>query len=145
VLLDTDAEGNTAREKIKTQYLDKLAEDQNNRFRIFMLGKAAGIKKTDAGIEDIFPDEFYLECVNAAFRVAINIADLPQDGSDMITKRVEHVLKTRYDHKALDKDRVFAQMLRRFDQWDKVDDLPGDAAARAAELFATINRTFAGG
>jgi hypothetical protein len=39
---------------------------------------------------------------------------------------------------------VFAQMLRRFDQWDKVDDLPG-AAARAAELFATINRTFAGG
>jgi hypothetical protein len=63
----------------------------------------------------------------------------------MITKRVEHVLKTRHNHKALDKDRVFAQMLRKFDQWDKVDDLPGDTAARARELFAPINRTFAGG
>jgi predicted ATP-dependent endonuclease of OLD family len=94
VLLDTDAEGSNAKEKIKTQYLDKLAEDQRNRFRVLMLGKAAGIKKTDAAIEDISPDEFYLECVNAAFGVAIKIDNLPQDGSDMITKRVEHVLKT---------------------------------------------------
>ncbi|MHC6156681.1 ATP-dependent nuclease [Bradyrhizobium elkanii] len=145
VLLDTDPEGNTARDKIKTQYLNKLAEEQRNRFRVFMLGKAAGIKKTDAGIEDIFPDEFYLECTNAAFGVAIKLSDLPLDGSDMITKRVEHVLKTRHHHKALDKERVFAQMLRKFDQWKRVDDLPGDTAARAAELFATINRTFAGG
>jgi hypothetical protein len=145
VLLDTDEEGNKAKEKIKTQYLDKMAEDQQNRFRVFMLGKAAGIKKTNAGIEDIFPDEFYLECANAAFGVAINIEDLPKDGSDMITKRVEQVLKTRHDHEALDKDRVFAQMLRRFDQWGKVDDLPGDTAAHATELFAAINRTFAGG
>jgi AAA ATPase domain len=145
VLLDTDLEGNAAREKIKTQYLDKLAEDQQNRFRVFMLAKAAGIKKTDAGIEDIFPDEFYVECANAAFGVAITLDDLPKDGSDMITKRVEHVLKSRYDHKALDKDRVFAQMLRRFDQWNTMGDLPGDTAARAALLFGTINRTFAGG
>jgi predicted ATP-dependent endonuclease of OLD family len=145
VLLDSDPEGNIAREKIKTQYLDKLAEDQQTRFRVFMLAKAAGIKKTDAAIEDIFPDEFYVECTNAAFGVAISINDLPQDGSDMITKRVEQILRTRYDHKALDKERVFAQMLRRFDQWNKVDDLPGYTAARAGELFATINRTFSGG
>jgi hypothetical protein len=63
----------------------------------------------------------------------------------MITKRIEHVLKTRYDNRALDKDRVFAQMLRRFDQWTKTEDLPDDTAERAAKLFATINRTFAGG
>ncbi|MGY4433982.1 putative ATP-dependent endonuclease of OLD family [Bradyrhizobium sp. F1.13.1] len=143
VLLDTDAEGNLAKEKIRTQYLDKLAADQRNRFRILMLGKVAGIKKTDAGIEDIFPDSFYTECANAAFGVAIAIEDLPKDGSDMITKRVEHVLKARYSHRALDKDRVFAQMLRRFDAWDKIEDLPGDTAVQAEELFAAINRTFA--
>jgi len=143
VLLDTDQEGKTAGDKIKTQYLDKLAEDKQKRFRVFMLGRAAGIKKTDAAIEDIFPDEFYLECVNTAFGVAIKTDDLPKDGSDMITKRVEQVLVSRHGHKALDKDRVFGQMLRRFDQWDKVEDLPGDTAARAEELFATINRTFA--
>ena len=55
VLLDTDAEGKAACDKIKTQYLDKLAENQQNRFRILMLGKAAGIEKTDAAIEDISP------------------------------------------------------------------------------------------
>ncbi len=144
VLLDTDPEGNAAKEKIKTQYLDKLAQDQQNRFRVLMLGSAAGIKKTDAGIEDIFPDAFYLECVNAAYGIAIKIGDLPQDGSDMITKRVEQVLTSRHAYKALDKDRVFAQMLLRFDQWEKVEDLPVDTAERAAQLFAAINRTFAG-
>lgn len=145
VLLDTDQEGKAASEKIKILYLDKLADDERNRFRILMIGKAAGIKKTDAAIEDIFPDDFYLECVNDAFGVAIKIADLPQDGSDMITKRVEHVLKIRHGHTTIDKDRVLAKMLQRFDRWDKVDDLPGDTAARAAELFAAINRTFSGG
>ncbi|MGF6312794.1 5S rRNA maturation endonuclease (ribonuclease M5) [Bradyrhizobium sp. i1.8.4] len=134
VLLDTDAEGNAAREKIKTLYLDKLAQDQQNRFRVLMLGKAAGIKKTDAGIEDIFPDEFYLECVNAAFGIAIKVGDLPQDGSDMITKRVEHVLRGHYSHTTLNKDRVFTQMLRRFDEWNEVADLPDDTAERAAGL-----------
>jgi predicted ATP-dependent endonuclease of OLD family len=143
VLLDTDAEGKTANEKIKTQYLDKLAADQQNGFRILMLGKAAGIKKTDAAIEDVFPDEFYLECVNLAFGVAIGMADLPQDGSDMITKRVESVLKARHG-RALDKDRVLAQMLKKFDQWSKADDLPGDTADRASELIEAINRAFLG-
>ena len=56
MLLDSDAAGEAAKKKINDLYLSKLAEEENKRFRIMMLGKAAGIKKTDAAIEDLFPE-----------------------------------------------------------------------------------------
>lgn len=145
VLLDTDAEGHAANEKIKQLTLKGLAAEQKARFRVLMLGKAAGIKKTDAAVEDLFDDQFYVDCVNAAFRIAIKPEDLPVDGSDMITKRVEAVLAQRYGHQDLDKRRVVAELLRRFDRWDTVSDLPGDTAVRAEKLFKTINKAFGGG
>jgi hypothetical protein len=142
VLLDTDEEGAKAKEKINSLYLSKLAEERQKRFRVFMLGKAAGIKKTDAAVEDIFPDEFYLECVNGAFGQAIKMEDLPKDGSDMIAKRIEQVLRVRHGHKELDKDKALSKMLQQFDQWEKASDLPGDTAENAAQLFKTINGAF---
>ena len=86
----------------------------------------------------------YIECVNAAFGIAIKEADLPVDGSDMITKRVETVLVQRYGHKELDKRRVMAEILKRFDSWEKVSDLPKGTAARAEKLFGAINTAFGG-
>ncbi len=90
MLLDTDAAGDAARKKIKELYLDKLADGQ--KFRVLMLGQASGVQKTDVGIEDLFPDAFYLECVNAAYGTAITEADLPQDGNTQIADRLERVL-----------------------------------------------------
>ena len=145
VLLDTDAEGHAAKEKIEELTLAGLAAEQKARFRILLLGKAAGIKKTDAAIEDLFDDQFYIDCVNAAFGIAIKSEDLPSDGSDMITKRVETVLVQRYGHKKLDKGRVMAEVLRRFDSIEKVSDLPKGTAARAEKLFSAINGAFAAG
>lgn len=142
VLLDTDAAGHAAKEKIEELYVSKLAEEKAKRFRTFMLGKAAGSKKTDFAIEDIFPDKFYLECVNAAFGLAIKIDDLPLDGSDMVTKRVEQVLKTKYSMTGLDKRRVLAEMLNRFDNWKTASDLPAGTAAGAEKLFKAINGAF---
>jgi hypothetical protein len=142
VLLDTDAEGDKARKKIEELVLKELAAEQKARFRVLMLGKAAGIKKTDAAIEDLFEDQFYLDCVNAAFGIAITPEDLPVDGSDMITKRAEAVLLQRYGHKALDKRRVMSEILRRFDGWKNVADLPKGTAAKAEKLFEAINTAF---
>ena len=144
VLLDTDAEGHAAKEKIDDLVLKELAAEQKARFRVLMLGKAAGIKKTDAAIEDLLDDQFYVDCVNAAFGIAIKPTDLPVDGSDMITKRVEAVLAQRYGHEEIDKRRVMAEILRRFDGWEKVADLPEGTAARAESLFKAINRAFGG-
>lgn len=144
VLLDTDLEGQAAKKKIDELVLKELAAEQQARFRVLMLGKVAGIKKTDAAIEDLFDNQFYIDYVNAAFGIAIKEADLPVDGSDMITKRVETVLVQSYGHKELDKRRVMSEILRRFDGWEKVSDLPKGTASKAEKLFQTINNAFGG-
>jgi hypothetical protein len=142
VLLDTDAEGKAAKKKIGELIPQGLVQEQKVRFRVLMLGESAGVKKTDAAIEDLFDDHFYLECVNAAYGIAIQDADLPVDGSDMITKRVESVLMQRFGHKELDKRRVMSEILKRFDGWESPSDLPRGTAARAEKLFKTINSAF---
>ena len=116
MLLDSDGEGEAAKKKIQELTFKDLAEEQKARFRVLVLGKVVGIKKTDAAIVDLFDDQFYLDCVNAAFGIAIKSEDLPADGSDMITKRVETVMTGRYGHKELDKRTVMAEILRRFDK-----------------------------
>lgn len=142
VLLDSDEAGNKAKSKIDELYISKLADQSNIKFRTFMLGKSCGSKKTDFAIEDIFPDKFYVDCVNECYGLSIKMEDLPEDGSDMITKRVEHVLKAKYRHADLDKRIVMGQMLKQFDKWFSESDLPKDAVVRAQKLFKTINESF---
>lgn len=142
VLLDTDSAGHTAKKKISDLYLSKLAADDQKLFRVLMLGECADIQKTDAAIEDLFPDDFYLQCVNSAFGLSITLDDLPKDGSDMITKRIESVMKERYGHKKLDKTRVFNEMLAQFDQWKTAKDLPNGTLLKAQKLFTKINTAF---
>jgi predicted ATP-dependent endonuclease of OLD family len=142
VLLDSDPEGELAKKKINELTLKDLAAEQKARFRVLMLGPAAGVKKTDVAIEDLFDDAFYLDCVNAAFGLAMKEDDLPTDGSSMITKRVERVLKERYGREELDKRRVMAELLRRFDGWEKPSDLPSGVLTKAQKLFTAINTAF---
>jgi hypothetical protein len=142
VLLDDDPEGLAAKKKIDDLVLKELAAEQRARFRVLMLGKAAGIKKTNAAIEDLFNDQFYVDCINSAFGIAMKLEDLPVDGSDMITKRVETMLVQRYGHKELNKRRVMAELLRRFDSWKRVADLPEGTAIKAEKLFTAINNAF---
>ena len=144
VLLDTDSEGKAAQVKIRELVLKDIADEQKAKFRVLMLGKAAGIGKTDVAIEDLLGDEFYISCVNAAFRVVIEDSDLPVDSSDMITKRVESVLVQRFGHEKLDKRRVREEILCRFDRWEKAGDLPDGVAERAVRLFGNINAAFGG-
>lgn len=140
VLLDSDAEGNAARDKINELYLKDPAAD--TKFRVFMLGKAAGLASDEAAIEDIFP-EFYLECVMRAYRVVIMPDDLAKESSPQITKRIENVLKSRHGRSGLDKDLVMREMMRIFERWRRVEDLPKGVADRAGKLFSTINKEFA--
>lgn len=143
VLLDSDEAGNKAKTKIDELYVSKLAAEKKRRFRTIMLGKAAGTRKTDFAIEDLFSDKFYVDCVNTTYGLAIKMEDLPEDGSDMVTKRVEHVLKARYGHKELDKRRVMGEMWKQFDTWVTANDLPKDAVTRAEKVFKAINAAFA--
>ncbi|GAK70680.1 hypothetical protein RRU01S_13_00180 [Agrobacterium rubi TR3 = NBRC 13261] len=141
VLLDSDEAGFAARKKISELDLKELAESGDRAFRVLMLKEASGIKKTDVAIEDLFPDDFFRECVNRAYGVAITPKDLPVDGSTLISKRVEEVLKHRHG-KSLDKKLVLSEMLREFDRWTKLADLPKGAAASAEKLFKSVNAAF---
>lgn len=141
VLLDTDEAGNRAAKQIKAMELKEYAEELGHEFRILMLSKASGVKKTDVAIEDLFPDDWFLGCVNRAYGVAIKIEDLPEDGSTLIAKRVETALKARHN-RDLDKKLVLREMLNDFDQWTKVSDLPDGVADRAEALFSKINAAF---
>jgi hypothetical protein len=141
VLLDSDQAGNQAKKKIEGLYLKDLAKEKLQRFRVFQIGAAAKINKTDAAIEELFTDEYYLEMVNTAYGVKIEMTELPKDGSDMITKRLEPVMKMKYGYE-FDKGRVVAEMLKRFDKWREAKDLPTGTADRAEQLFKTINAAF---
>jgi len=142
VLLDSDQAGEDAKKKINELVLKDLAEEQQAKFRVMMLGQAAGIKKTDSAIEDLFDEDFYVKCVNAAYHIAINKQDLPEDGSTMITKRVEAVLKKTHGVRELDKRRVMSEVLKQFDAWENINDLPPDTAEKAEKLFTKLNEVF---
>lgn len=141
VLLDTDEAGHKAHEKIKDMSLKTYADETGHEFRVLMLGDAAGVKKTDVAIEDLFPDDWFLGCVNRAYGLALKLEDLPNDGSTLIAKRVEIALKQRQGRELKKKD-VLPEMLREFDSWTKISDLPKGTAANAERLFKKINAAF---
>lgn len=142
VLLDNDEAGEKAKAKITELYVSKMAEDSGQKFRTIMLGKAAGTRQNDFAIEDLFPPKFFIDCVNETYGIAIKPDDLPEDGSDMISKKVEHVLKTRHGHTQLDKKLIMGEMWKQFDKWKSVDDLPANTVGRAEKVFKAINDAF---
>lgn len=141
VLLDTDEAGHQAHKKIKDMNLKDYADQTGHEFRVLMIDKAAGVKKTDVAIEDLFPDEWFLDCVNRAYGLALRLEDLPEDGSTLIAKRVEIAMKQRQG-KELKKKNVLVEMLKEFDSWTTISDLPTGTADNAERLFKNINAAF---
>ncbi|MEM6668732.1 MAG: AAA family ATPase [Pseudomonadota bacterium] len=141
VLLDSDAAGQEAHRKIKEMDLKEYAAETGNDFRVLMLGEASGVQKTDVAIEDLFPEEWFVDCVNRAYGVSLRLDDLSEDGSTLISKRVEKALNEQHSRK-LDKKRVLKEMLRDFDSWKELNDLPKGTAANAERLFKKINAAF---
>ncbi len=141
VLLDTDEAGHQAHTKIKDMDLKAYADETGHEFRVLMLGDAAGVKKTDVLIEDLFPDDWFLGCVNRAYGLALRPEDLPDDGSTLIAKRVEIALKQRQGRNLKKKD-VLTEMLKDFDSWKTINDLPAGVSERAEKLFTKLNSAF---
>ena len=141
VLLDSDEAGQQARRKIEDMDLAAYAKEKGHAFRVLMLGDAAGVKKTDVAIEDLFPDEWFLGCVNRTYGLALTLDDLPQDDSTLISKRVEIALKQRQG-RSLSKKDVLTEVLREFDGWTTSKSLPRGTAANAERLFGKINNAF---
>ena len=140
-MLDSDDAGRKAKKKIDDLYLKEIAEGRP--FRIFMLKETAALSLNEPAIEDIFPPDFYVSCVNGAYDIAIKLEDLPSDWSDQIVKRVGHILRTRFGFDSLDRGRVMRHMLSEMDKWRSVSDLPSGTAEAAERLFRKVNQEFA--
>ena len=78
---------------------------------------------------------------NRAYGLALRLEDLPTDGSTLIAKRVEIALNQRQGRELKKKD-VLTQMLKDFDSWANVSDLPKGTAANAERLLRKINAVF---
>lgn len=98
------------------------------------------------GVEDIFPVDWFLDCVNDAYNTNLTEAALPTDGSNHVVKRVEVVLKDRgriAKDASIDKAAVLTEMQKRFETIHKAKDFPKGTAALAKKLVTKINSSFA--
>ena len=140
VLLDSDSEGQSARSRIESMDFGQTGEGA--RPRILMLADAMGVQASEVGPEDLFPVEFYLDCVNKAYGLALQATDLPVDGSPQTVDRVARALRTRYGRDGYDKLPVLLELRRRFEGWKRLSEMPESAANRAERLIKSINRAF---
>lgn len=143
VLLDLDDAGEQARRKIGELCAKEIAATSGARFRVFLLGKIVGSSNTEFAIEDLFPEQFYLDCVNEAYGTNLTAADLVLPGSPQLCKRVEAALVAKGRVKALDKRPIMDALQRRFDAMHTLSDLPTSTAELATVLFGKINAAFA--
>jgi energy-coupling factor transporter ATP-binding protein EcfA2 len=139
VLLDSDNEGRTAAKKIKDLYGPALSG-----FPILTLGPAIGEEDASIAIEDLLPRRLYLDCVSAAYRIKIEESELVDADVRPISIAVEELLKAR-GFSGLDKPRVLGELLRIFDTWNVVGDLPPELNERASALFKKIRESFVDG
>lgn len=137
VLLDSDEEGRVAAKKIKELYGPVLSG-----FPVLTLGPAIGKKDACIAIEDLLPRRLYLDCVSAAYKIKIEENELIELDVRPISAAVDGLLKAR-GFSGLDKPRVLGELLRIFDTWDVVDDLPPELNERTETLFKKIRNSFA--
>jgi hypothetical protein len=135
VLLDSDQEGRAAVSKIKKLY-GAVAN-----FSTMLLGPALGDNDAGIAIEDLLPRDLYLECVRKAYRIQIAEADLTGLDVRPIAVAVAEALKSR-GLSGLDKSRILGELLKVFDHWQTVSDLPVSLREKANALFAKIRETF---
>jgi len=92
VLLDSDPAGEAARKNLVNKWLTRY---KSNTASVVSVGEAVGIKDSPFSIEDLFPDEFYLERVRKAYErqlAAAGVSKLKLTGGGNLVARVERAM-----------------------------------------------------
>jgi predicted ATP-dependent endonuclease of OLD family len=92
VLLDSDSAGDNAREKLVKRWLTRY---KSKRSAVLSLGEVIG-RTGECSIEDLFPDDFYLERVHRAYAKQLASAGQPKvalQGTGQLCKRVERAFE----------------------------------------------------
>lgn len=136
VLLDSDQAGDTARAKLVTSWLTRY---KGKGTQVLSLGSVVGTERCEFAIEDLFPQEFYLERVKAVYKkelTAAAVTDIKLTGGDQLCKRVERALgdeKIRFNKGSVAK-RIRADLAR----MESMKQLPQTTKEMVAKLFAAI-------
>lgn len=139
VLLDSDRAGDTARDQLVKKWLTRY---KGKSTQVLSLGEASGDPGREFAIEDMFPEEFYLDRVKRAYEKAMAAvdADLMLRPGAQLCKRVERAME---DLGIPFNKGVVAKLIRA--DLAKMKDataLPPDTRTRAKALFAAIGKAF---
>ena len=133
-LFDSDDEGRLAEEKLVHNWLPQYTE---SLAKVILLGDAVGACG-DFALEDLFPDEFYIESVGETYQELEEITLL---GDDMLWKRVERALKKEGIVKP-NKGPVAKRLRDRISAMKDTSELPDETKEKAIRLFQTIRKAF---
>ena len=138
---DTDRTGNSAKDKFVKSW---LARYKDRKASAFSLGPAAGVTEMEFAIEDFFPEEFYLSCVEAVYakQLAAAGADLKSlPKGDQLAKRIEALFENI--SLKFNKGSVCKVLCGKIRAMKSDAELPESTLKAAKSLFEAVEKEFA--
>ena len=135
-LFDSDQAGRDAKDKLVKKWLTGYKKSHTDAI---LLGDAVGASG-DFAIEDLFPDDFYLESVKETYQ---ELDGITLQGEDMLWNRVERALK-KEGIKA-NKGSVAKRLRKRLSRMTDLNELPEETTEKAIKLFQTIREALGEG
>lgn len=140
-LFDSDSAGRDGHDALVKKWLTRY---KDARADAMCLGDAVGVTGRDFAIEDLFPDDFYVERVLRAYKKqldVVGVTTLKLQGADMLCKRVERALN---EHGIVFNKGSVAKLLRNdLARMAQFSELPASTQAHAQKLFGKLNEAIA--
>ncbi len=146
VLLDTDAAGGDAHDKLVKTW---LARYQDVKAEVLMLGPAAGSTDAEFAMEDLFTDEYFADIVAQVYNKELQVAGAPLlltlDEGGLVWKRASRSLqKFGISYGSGQKGRVAKALRNSISKADKLAELPEATQAMARKLMESIRMAVVG-
>ena len=141
-LFDSDAEGVQAEEKLRKRWLTQY---KHPRAKTLLLGGAIGLADSLATIEDLFPEDYFLQKTREAHlgkleSRGLDASAIQANGSGPILPRLH--LCFEEIGVAFNKGSVGKLIRRDLLQWSTVEDLPTGLEEKAARLLEALSNAF---
>jgi len=140
-LYDTDPAGNAAKDKFLKNWLPRY---KGRKANALSLGSAAGVANKVFSIEDLFPEDFYLSCVEEIYgkqlvAAGANFKILPH--AEQLVKRVEKLFEGT--SLSFNKTVVSKVLCRKIRAMKSISEVRSTTVSHVEILFENIRKEFA--
>jgi predicted ATP-dependent endonuclease of OLD family len=140
-LFDTDKAGNAARDQFVKGWLSRYKQKRANALS---LGPALGVSNKEYSIEDLFPEDFYISCVEEVYGKQLgasraNLKTLP--AGEQLVKRVEKFFEAA--SVPFNKGAVCKVLCKKIRGMKNVSELRSSTVSLIEVLFENIRKEFA--